>query len=230
MPCDMNLALFDLDHTLIPFDSNTAWLNYLVAAGALEGEEAHARNRAFARAYQDGSFDARAYHRFTAGLLAPHERSALEQWRRAFRDEIEAQCGKALAGSRELVERHRANGDLCCIVTTTNRFVAQVFSEIFRIAHVVATEAATVDGLPDARFTGGILGDPCFGAAKVDHVSRWLRTIGRSRGDFGRIIFYSDSWNDLPLLQWADEAIAVNPDPKLQAEATARGWQILQTR
>lgn len=226
----MNLALFDLDHTLIPFDSNTAWMNFLVRVGATDGDAAAAQNRAFARDYVAGTFDPRAYHRFTAGLLAPHARDVLERWREAFRGEIEARARRELAGGLELVERHRSDGDLCCIVTTTNRFVAQVFADIFGVEHLVATEAATCGESPDARFTGDVVGDPCFGPCKVEHVQRWLQASGRRREDFGRTIFYSDSRNDLPLLNWADEAVAVDPDEVLRAEALARGWRILALR
>lgn len=221
----MNLVLFDLDHTLIPFDSNTVWLDFLVRNGAVEAGDAAARNMSFARDYMAGSFDAHAFHRFAAGLLAPHPRSSLEQWRLAFGDEITAAIP---AGSRELVDRHLAAGDLCSVVTATNRFLAQLFSEIFGIAHLVATDLATRDDSPDAPFTGELRGDPCFGAGKVGHVTRWLDRIGRSLSDFASTIFYSDSYNDLALLQWVDQAIVVNPDPRLRAEARARGWPVLE--
>jgi HAD superfamily hydrolase (TIGR01490 family) len=223
----MNLALFDLDHTLIPFDSNTAWMNFLIRAGVVDAEAAAIRNRAFARDYAAGNFDAHAYHRFTAGLLAPHERAVLDRWREAFTEEIALERRAEFDTSRVLVERHRANGDLCCVVTATNRFLAQVFATIFGIDHLVATEAATLHDGPDARFSGEVSGDPCFGASKVDHVECWLSSLGYRRASFDRTYFYSDSWNDLPLLRWADEAVAVNPDPKLRAEALAKGWRIL---
>jgi len=226
----MNLALFDLDHTLIPFDSNTAWMSFLVKVGAADAEASAASNRAFARDYVAGTFDPHAYHRFTAGLLAPHPRNLLEQWRKDFAAEVAARAPAELAASHELVAGHRARGDLCCIVTTTNRFVAQVFADLFKVEHLVATEAATRNGLPDAMFTGEVDGDPCFGAGKIEHVERWLSAIGRSRDDFGRTCFYSDSRNDLPLLNWADEAIAVNPDAFLRAEAVARGWRVIDIR
>jgi len=226
----MNLALFDLDHTLIPFDSNTAWMNFLVRAGAADGAAASARNRAFARDYVAGTFDPRAYHRFTAGLLAPHPRKVLEQWRAQFAAGLAKRVQAELTSSLELVAGHRARGDLCCMVTTTNGFVAQVFADIFGIENLVATEAATVDGRPDGAFTGDVVGEPCFGPCKVDHVERWLKETGRSRSDFGKTIFYSDSRNDLPLLNWVDEAVAVDPDAVLREEALARGWRILQLR
>lgn len=226
----MKLALFDLDHTLIPFDSNTAWMNFLIRAGAADADAAAARNRAFARDYVAGTFDPRAYHRFTAGLLAPHPRDVLERWRKTFAGELAARPATELAASRELVGHHRSRGDLCCIVTTTNRFVAQVFADIFGVDHLVATEAATRDGLADAMFTGEVHGDPCFGACKIEHVERWLSAIGRRRDDFEHTCFYSDSRNDLPLLNWVDEAIAVNPDPILRAEARARGWRVMDLK
>lgn len=223
----MNLALFDLDHTLIRFDSNTAWMNFLIRARVVDADAAAVRNRAFALDYAAGTFDAVDYHRFTAGLLAPHERSVLDRWRESFGEEIAAERKAEFETSRALVERHRAGGDLCCVVTTTNRFLAQVFADIFDIEHLVATEAATLHDGPDARFTGEVRGDPCFGAFKVDHVECWLQSLGYGRGTFDRTYFYSDSWNDLPLLRWVDEAIAVNPDPKLRAEAQVQGWRIL---
>lgn len=230
----MDLVLFDLDHTLIPFDSNTAWMNFLIRAGAVDAEVAAASNQRFARDYVAGKFDPHAYHRFTAGLLAPHPRDILERWRSEFGVELESRSATRLAPSRALVGRHRSKGDLCCIVTTTNRFVAKVFADYFGIDHLVATEAATeaaTEGGPaEGRFTGEVVGEPCFGPAKVAHVERWLSATGRRREDFDRTIFYSDSRNDLPLLQWADEAIAVNPDPTLRAEAVARGWRIMELR
>ncbi|HZH05117.1 MAG TPA: HAD family phosphatase [Lautropia sp.] len=225
----MNLVLFDLDHTLIPFDSNTAWMNFLIGVGAADAT-ATERNQAFARDYMAGNFDPHAYHRFTSGLLAPHPRKRLEQWRREFSAEFTARARTELVASLQLVAGHRAAGDLCCMVTTTNRFVAQVFADFFGIANLVGTEAATSDDTPDGRFTGEVVGDPCFGPFKVGHVERWLKATGRSREDFERTIFYSDSRNDLPLLNWADEAVAVNPDSVLRAEAQARGWRILELR
>ena len=146
----MNLVLFDLDHTLIPFDSNSAWMAHLVSVGATDADAAAAQNRAFARDYVAGTFDPHAYHRFTAGLLAPHPRDVLDRWRSEFGVELAARSAARLAPSRELVDRHRLRGDLCCIVTTTNRFVAQVFADIFGIENLIATEAATRDGSPDA--------------------------------------------------------------------------------
>jgi HAD superfamily phosphoserine phosphatase-like hydrolase len=205
-------------------------MNYLVRVGATDADAAAAQNAAFARDYIAGTFDPRAYHRFTAGLLAPHKRDVLDRWRAGFRDEMRARAGQHFAASRELVAGHRAGGDLCAIVTTTNRFVAQVFADIFEIDHLIATEAATHGDAPDAMFTGDVSGDPCFGPCKVEHVQRWLQAGGRRREDFDRTIFYSDSRNDLPLLEWVDEAIAVDPDEVLRAEAAARGWRILELR
>jgi len=226
----MNLVLFDLDHTLIPFDSNSAWMDYLVRVGATDATAAAARNRAFGRDYIAGTFDPRAYHRFTAGLLAPHARDVLERWREGFGGEMRIRAERDLGASLDLVEGHRSRGDLCCIVTTTNRFLAQVFADIFGIENLVATEAATRDRAPDGMFTGDVEGDPCFGPFKVGHVQRWLHATGRRREDFERTVFYSDSRNDLPLLEWADEAIAVDPDEVLRAEALKRGWRILELR
>jgi HAD superfamily hydrolase (TIGR01490 family) len=226
----MNLALFDLDHTLIPFDSNGAWMDFLIRAGAADAESSAARNREFARSYTAGTFDPRAYHRFTAGLLAPHPRRQLDAWRSGFAAEVATRAVTEMAASRALVQSHRDRGDLCCIVTTTNRYVATVFANLFGIEHLVATEASTQGGAPDADFTGEIEGDPCFGDCKIEHVERWLARLGRHRRDFSQVCFYSDSRNDLPLLNWADEAIAVNPDTVLRAEALARGWRILDLR
>jgi HAD superfamily hydrolase (TIGR01490 family) len=226
----MKLVLFDLDHTLIPFDSNTAWMRFLVDAGAVDGEAAAARNREFARDYMAGGFDPRAYHRFTAGLLVPHPRPALERWRAEFAARIATAVQAELPASVELVRRHLAGGDLCCMVTTTNRFVAQVFADAFGIRNLVATEYATVGDAADGAFTGELVGEPCFGPGKIAHVGRWLDASGRSRGDFERTIFYSDSRNDLPLLNWVDEPVAVDPDPVLREEALARGWRILTLR
>ncbi len=222
------LALFDLDHTLIPFDSGLAWTRFLVARGVLTaGDEC--RYLDFCHQYVAGTLDIRAMHRAGLRPLLGVPRVTLAQWLRAFEREM-ASClpPQALA----LVRRHRDAGHLCAIVTATERLIAEPFARLFGIDHLVATCAATVDGTPGAAFTGEIDGEPCFRSHKVGRVNAWLTshsagTVANLSG-FDSSWFYSDSISDLPLLEAVSHPVAVRPDDRLRAHAASAGWQVLE--
>lgn len=218
------LALFDLDHTLIPFDSGSTWFRYLSSIGVLRKEDYAARNLEFATQYQAGQLDVLAFHQFCLAPLALHPRKQLDAWREGFKQSI---LPRIPAGSRALVDAHRHAGDLCCIVTATNSYVAGVFSDIFEVPNLIGTEPAMVDGRADGDFTGDIQGTPSYGPGKVPRVHDWLAEQGLSFEDFEHTVCYSDSFNDLPLLEAVDEAVAVGPDTTLQAVAASRGWRII---
>ncbi|MBK1612337.1 hydrolase [Rubrivivax gelatinosus] len=219
----MRLALFDLDHTLLPFDSGQAWTRFLVARGALPAD-AEAQYLAFCHQYVAGTLDIHAMHQAVVGPLAAFEPGQLQAWREAFAAEIAPRLPGAM---RDIVDAHHAAGDLCAIVTATSRFVAEPFAAAFGVEHLVATEAQLgADGRP----TGAIAGLPCFHEHKPARIAAWLASLGaRTLADFGQSWFYSDSASDLPLLQAVTHPVAVRPDARLRAHAEAAGWPVFDT-
>lgn len=212
------LALFDLDHTLIPFDSGMAWTRFLVAAGALP-PDAEARYLDFCHQYVAGTLDIHAMHRASMLPLRAIAPDRLQALRSAFEAEMRSRLPAAMC---DLVGSHRERGDLCALVTATSRLVAEPFARGFGIEHLVATEAVLDD---DGRPSGEIDGAPCFREHKVTRVSAWLGP--RRLADFAQSFFYSDSISDLPLLQAVSHPVAVQPDPRLRAHAVAAGWPVL---
>jgi HAD superfamily hydrolase (TIGR01490 family) len=218
----MKLALFDLDHTLIPFDSGMAWTRYLIAAGALEAT-AEQRYLDHCHAYVAGTLDIHAMHWASMLPLRAFSPVQLAQWRAGFEDAMAAELPPAM---QALVARHRAAGDLCAIVTATTRFVAEPFARLFGIEHLIATEAVMEQGVP----TGAIDGLPCFREHKVTRVRAWLAprpTPGNALHGFEASWFYSDSSSDLPLLRAVTHPVAVRPDDRLRSCAHDEGWTIL---
>jgi len=224
----MKLALFDLDHTLIPFDSGMAWTRFLVERGVLPAQ-AEETYLGYCRQYVAGTLDIHAMHRASVAPLARVSRSLLAQWAGEFEAAMRERAGADMLG---LVRRHLDAGDLCALVTATTRFIAEPCARVFDIAHVVATEAATVDGLPDGALTGEIEGLPCFREHKVTRVRQWLAQQGpgglADLGAFERSWFYSDSTSDLPLLKAVSDPVAVRPDPHLRQHALEAGWRIIE--
>lgn len=219
----MKIALFDLDHTLIPFDSGSMFTRHLAAMGALD-DDFEPRYLDYCRRYADGTVDMREMHRFTVSALRRHEPAQLAAWLREFRG---AAASIATPAARELVERHRAAGHACALVTATTRFVAEAFAAAFGLEDVLATEPEIDAG---GRYTGEIVGIACFQEHKIAHVEAWLARRGATWEDVERSWFYSDSINDLPLLQAVSDPVVVDPDPRLRAEAQARGWPVLGLR
>jgi HAD superfamily hydrolase (TIGR01490 family) len=216
----MKLALFDLDQTLIEFDSGMAWIDFLVARGVLPG--AAARNyRACCSGYVAGTRSIRDLHRACVAPTAQRTLDELLPWRREFE---QAMAPRLPAAMRALVAEHLDAGDLCAIVTATTRFVAAPFARLFGVPQLVATEAELRDG----RASGEVAGEPCHREHKPAHVAAWLAASGRDLGDFESSRFYSDSIGDLPLLQAVSEPVAVAPDAALRAHALAQGWRLIE--
>ena len=215
----MRLALFDLDHTLIPFDSGMAWTRFLAARGVLPAG-AEGAYLAHCRQYVAGTIDIAALHRASVLPLARFSRAAITQWAEDFEAAMAPQLPPA---TRALVREHQGAGDLCVIVTATTRFIAEPFARLFGIVHVVATESAVVQGV----FSGEIVGEPCYREHKVSHVDAWLARQGLTRAGFETSWFYSDSANDLPLLSAVSNPVAVRPDERLRAHAQQAGWPVL---
>jgi HAD superfamily hydrolase (TIGR01490 family) len=167
----MKLALFDLDHTLIPFDSGMAWTRHLVRAGALD-TGAEARYLDFCHQYVAGTLDIHAMHRASMAPLAAFAPEQLQRWVASFELGLASARPQAM---RRLVARHRQQGDLCAIVTATSRLVAAPFARAFEIEHLLATEGVRVSGV----FTGEIEGSPCYREHKLAHVQAWLAARDR---------------------------------------------------
>jgi len=216
----MRLAVFDLDHTLLAADSDFLWGQFLCDEGLVERSDYEARNRQFYADYAAGTLDVAAFYRFS---LAPLRQKSLAEWqplRERFIAEIIAPTVAPLAPA--LLERHRIAGDTLLITTATHRFITEPIAALLGIEHLLATEPEVLDG----RHTGQLL-RANFQAGKVERLQEWMAAHDARDA---HVTAYSDSRNDLPLLEFADLAIAVDPDPVLAHTAAERGWMILSLR
>jgi HAD superfamily hydrolase (TIGR01490 family) len=214
----MKLTLFDLDNTLLACDSDYEWGQFLVDRGVLDRGRYEAQNAAFFEQYKAGTLDIHEFLGFALRPLAEHTAEDLARWHAEF---MAARIRPAMgAPAKALVQRHLAAGDLCAVVTATNSFVTGPIAREFGLTHLVATEPERSAG----RFTGRVAGVPCFREGKIVRVEAWLAGLGHRLQDFPQSTFYSDSLNDLPLLERVTRPVAVDPDPKLAAVARARGW------
>lgn len=219
----MNLALFDLDHTLIPLDSDYEWGQFLARVGAVDHAAFAKRNAEFFAQYQDGTLDPVEYLEFALGTLAQFPRKQLDDWHAQFMKEVIHPV--ILPAARDLVQRHRDSGDLMAIVTATNRFVTDPIARAFGIEHLIAAEPELS---ADGQITGKLLGVPTSGSGKITHTKAWLDKLGLGLQDFENSYFYSDSQNDIPLLSTVTHPVATNPNAKLTAHAQAHDWPILK--
>jgi HAD superfamily hydrolase (TIGR01490 family) len=216
------VALFDLDHTLIPVDSDYEWGEFTIALGWCDASDFKRRNTEFFADYQAGTLDIHAYVRFATQAMREQGAAKSTAAHARFMREI-VQKGLHPA-ALELVRAHQAAGDEVAIVTATNDFVTRPIADAFGVSELIAVELAR-----DARGepTGEIRGIPSFREGKVARVQQWLAARGL---DWDRVdsTFYSDSMNDLPLLEKVTHPVATNPDARLRALATERGWRILE--
>jgi HAD superfamily hydrolase (TIGR01490 family) len=220
----MRLALFDLDNTLLAGDSDYEWGQFLVDRGVLEREAYESLNRAYYEQYAAGTLDIHEFLGFALRPLAAHEPADLGRWHAEFmQDRIRPMIG---APARGLVRQHQQAGDLCAIITATNSFVTRPIAREFGVEHLIATEPESRNG----RFTGRVAGTPCFREGKVKRLEEWLAGRGRRLGDFAESTLYSDSHNDLPLLERVSRPVAVDPDETLAARAQERGWAVISLR
>ena len=220
----MRLALFDLDNTLLSCDSDYEWGQFLVDRGVLERDAYEAQNRAYYDQYVAGTLDIHEFLGFALRPLASHSREDLGRWHDEF---MAARIRPAITGkARELVRSHLAQGDLCAIITATNSFVTAPIAREFGVQHLVATEPELREG----RYTGQVAGTPCFREGKLKRLDEWLASLGRRFADFAHSTCYSDSHNDLPLLERVRAPVAVDPDEKLAAHAKQRGWPVISLK
>lgn len=218
----MNLALFDLDHTLLPLDSDYEWGQFLARIGAVDPVAFAERNAEFYAQYQAGTLDPVAYLEFAFGTLARFPRRQLDAWHEQFMRQVIRPA--MLPPAFELIKRHREAGDLTAIITATNRFVTAPIAREFGVEHLIAAEPEiTAQG----EITGRTIGTPPYGEGKVVNIKRWLAGMDKSLEHFERSTFYSDSQNDIPLLSLVTHPVATNPNAKLSAHAKAHGWPIM---
>ena len=218
----MKLALFDLDGTLLPIDSDHAFGEFLVRLGWADGEEFRRGNDAFYAQYLEEALDIAAYVRFAT---APwRARGAEEQAAASARFVAEVIAPAIDTRARALVARHADAGERLALVTATNEFVTRPIARLFGIDTLIATE---LQRDPQGRVTGEIHGVPAYREGKVQRVAQWLHQQGQRFEDFERISFYSDSTNDLALLEEVSHPVATNPAPALERIARERGWPIL---
>ena len=218
-----NLCLFDLDDTLLPFDSDHAWGEFVIAQGWVDAATFRRGNDAFYAQYRAGELDIHAYIAFATAPLRARSPAELDAAHARFMRDVIAPGLRPAA--RELVQTHQARGDLVALVTATNDFITSPIARAFGIAELLAVRLARG---PGGTITGGIDGTPSYRAGKVTRVHEWLAARGERLAGFERISVYSDSVNDLPLLELATDPVATNPTPALATIARERGWRILQ--
>ena len=215
----MNLALFDLDNTLLAGDSDFEWAQFLIDQGVLDREKYEARNQAFYDQYKAGTLNILEFLAFQLKPLSQHPRVVLDQWHGVY---IQKKIQPMMRESaRALVARHA--GDVRVMITATNSFVTAPIARLFGIEHLIATEPEQKNG----EFTGGVTGLPCFREGKPKRLQAWLAARGQTLQLFGKSWFYSDSHNDLPLMAMVSDPVAVDPDDKLRAHAVASGWPVM---
>jgi HAD superfamily hydrolase (TIGR01490 family) len=220
----MNLALFDLDNTLLSGDSDFEWSQFLIEQGVLDRELFEAKNLAFYEQYKAGTLDIHEFLDFQLKPLSRHARAVLDDWHEEFmRLKVRPMMGDK---ARQLVAKHKAAGDVCVIITATNSFVTAPIAQEFGIEHLIATDPEEKDG----EFTGRVAGVPSFRDGKVLRMENWLAQRGWNWDSFGDTCFYSDSLNDLPLLAKVKRPVAVDPDETLRKHAQNQGWTIISLR
>lgn len=217
----MALAIFDLDNTLLGGDSDHAWGEFVAEQGIVNGEEFQRQNDLFYRQYQQGQLDIDAYLHFALAPLKDQKPELLRQWQQLFM--TTKITPMLLPKAEQLLRTHRAQGDYLLVMTSTNSFIARPITEYLEVDEMLASDGEIIDG----RYTGAPSGIPCFQEGKVKRLQLWLEdTVHQLEGAY----FYSDSHNDLPLLEVVDNPVAVDPNPALKKIASERGWQIMSLR
>lgn len=217
----MDLVLFDLDNTLLSGDSDFEWGQFLIDEGVLDRHFYESENLRFYEDYKAGRLDIHEFLGFALAPLARFPREQLELWHRQF---MERRIRPIIrARGRERLARHLERGSLCAIITSTNSFVTAPIARELGVAHLIATEPEVKDG----RYTGRPEGVPCFREGKIVCLERWLHAQGKNWGEFSASWFYSDSRNDIPLLEKVTHPVAVDPDDTLKHMALERGWEVI---
>ena len=220
----MNLALFDLDNTLLTSDSDFEWSQFLIEKQILDREVYEARNLEFYEQYKAGTLDIHQFLDFQLQPLSRYSRTQLDNWHNEF------MAKKIMAliapGAYELINKHILGGDLCIIITATNRFVTEPIAKTLGISNLIATEPDQKNG----EFNGQVVGTPCFREGKITRLENWLDERNLTWLSFLESWFYSDSLNDIPLLNKVSNPVAVDPDSTLKEYAKKNNWPIISLR
>jgi HAD superfamily hydrolase (TIGR01490 family) len=217
----VSLAIFDLDNTLLGGDSDHGWGEFLVGRGLVDEQQFRESNDRFYRQYQSGDLDIHAYLAFALEPLTQHSAEDLRALHAEFMRDVVVPM--RLAKADALLAEHRARGDFLLIITATNAFVTRPIAESLGVDDLIATEPELKNG----RYTGRITGTPSFREGKVARLNEWLQSHDF---DPAEASFYSDSLNDLPLLEMVGRPVAVDPDDTLRAVAIERGWPVISLR
>lgn len=217
----VRLAIFDLDNTLITDDSDHLWGEYLAERGIVDGDHYRAENDRFLAEYRAGTLDIHEFLRFSLRVLADHDAGELQRLRAGFIEDKIAPI--VAAGTPDLLARHRQAGDHLMIITATNSFVTDPIARMLGVDTLIATDPEWRDG----GYTGAVSGIPCFREGKVQRLQQWLQ---HNATDLAGSAFYSDSHNDLPLLERVERPCAVDPDEALATAARERSWPVISLR
>ena len=217
----MSLAIFDLDHTLLDGDSDYLWGEYMVEHGIVDADSYKARNEEFFQQYQAGTLDNDVYLEFALEPLTQHSLDDLYAWRADFIDRWIKPI--IFPGAANLLQKHRDNGDTLLIISATHLFVTEPVADLLQVDHLLSTEPEIVNN----RYTGRFVGTPTFREGKVTVLKQWMEA---NQVSLAGSHFYSDSMNDLALLESVETAITVDPDDQLKAIAKARGWPVISLR
>ena len=218
----MKLVVFDLDNTLLGGDSDVLWCDFLLARGEIDRGAFEVRNAQVDRGYRDGSITAQAFCEFYLSTLARRTRAELDPLRAAFMRECIVP--RIAPAARTLVDAHRSSAEILVLSTATNRYLTELTAADLGFAHLIATEPEEVGGM----FTGRSAGVLNMREGKVQRLREWLATMALPAAMIESATFYSDSINDLPLLQAVGEPVAVDPDESLLSHATSNHWRVLR--
>lgn len=219
-----NLALFDLDNTLLAGDSDYNWSLFLIKQGLLDAKTHHERNEQFYLDYKNGNLDIYKFLEFQLKPLSEHSLDTLNELHAKYMDTVIRPMMTKKA--QDLVNKHQAQGDLCLVITATNSFVTRPIALAYGIANLIGTDPEMVNG----AYTGGVAGVPSFQEGKVTRLNQWLAERGQALADFTVSYFYSDSHNDLPLMKLVSNPVAVDADATLTAYAEQHGWPHISLR
>ena len=220
----MNLALFDLDNTLLTSDSDFEWSQFLIEKKVLDRKEYESRNLEFYEQYKSGTLDINKFLDFQLQPLSLHPRTQLDDWHNEFM--AKKIMSQIAPGAYNLINEHMLGGDLCIIITATNRFVTEPIARILGINNLIATEPGQENG----EFTGQVSGTPCFREGKITRLEDWMDEHNLTWLSFLESWFYSDSLNDIPLLKKVTNPVAVDPDSTLEKYAKENNWPIISLR
>ena len=220
----MNLALFDLDNTLLISDSDFEWSQFLIEKKVLDRKEYESRNLEFYEQYKSGTLNINQFLDFQLQPLSLYPRTQLDDWHNEFM--AKKIMSQIAPGAYNLINEHMLGGDLCIIITATNRFVTEPIARILGINNLIATEPEQENG----EFTGQVSGNPCFREGKITRLEDWMDEHNLTWLSFLESWFYSDSLNDIPLLKKVTNPVAVDPDSTLEKYAKENNWPIISLR